>query len=130
MNAMENPDTTPRPEAVIPQPRVHPVPDIEITEGIEYPPEAWNAAGEAIRLAEVEVLAAREVKRLADAAYEVALATRIAAQVPRDQMIATDRRTPAAVSRLCAVGRARVSVIRRTLRSARSIVDDIDLDED
>jgi hypothetical protein len=114
MNAMENPDT--RPAAVIPQPLVYPVPDITIAEGHEYPPEAWDEATEAIRLAEVQVLAAREVKRLADVAYEAALAARIAAQVPRDLMIATDRRTPAAVARLCTVGRARVSVIRRTIR--------------
>lgn len=65
-----------------------------------------------INAAEAEIYKARQVKRAADAAYEAAMAQRERVQVPRDQMIATDRRTPAQIGRLAGIGRARCAQIR------------------
>lgn len=89
-----------------------PTPIVDIQRG-EYTDGQWREAVSAITDAEHEVLAAREVKRLADAAYEVALAARIRVQSVRDDMIATDTRCPAQVGRCAGVTRARCSIIRK-----------------
>lgn len=98
--------------AFIPQPKpITPI-DVTITPGSEYPDNLWRDAMDTINAAEAELDNARRVKRAADAAYEAAMAQRERVQVPRDQMIATDRRTPAQIGRLAGIGRARCSQIR------------------
>ncbi len=98
--------------AVIPQPNLVAPIDVTITPGSEYPDNLWRDAMDTINAAEAELDKARRVKRAADAAYEAAMAQRERVQVPRDQMIATDRRTPAQIGRLAGIGRARCSQIR------------------
>lgn len=92
-------------------PDIAPV-EVDIVEGTEYPDELWRKVTATIDAAELEVIRARTLKRAADAVYESAMALREAVQVPRDQMIATDRRTPAQIGRLAGIGRARCSQIR------------------
>lgn len=108
--------TTP---TAIPQPAtVDPI-DVTIIQGAEYQDALWRAVSATIDAADAEVAKARAIKRDADAAYEVALAQRARVQVPRDQMIATDRRTPAQLGRLASIGRARCSQIRASIRNSR-----------
>lgn len=103
--------TIPDPVMVTQPNEVKPI-EVDITTGTEYPDRAWSEVTATIDAAEVEVIKARAVKRQADAAYEAAMAQREAVQVLRDQMIATDRRTPAQIGRLAGIGRARCSQIR------------------
>lgn len=111
INAMETANT------VIPQPKkIDPV-EVEIIMGTEYPDHLWREAAATIDEAEAEVIKARAIKRHADAAYEAAMAQRDAVQVPRDQMIATDRRVPGRVSLLVGIGRARCAMIRAKMLS-------------
>jgi UTP:GlnB (protein PII) uridylyltransferase len=91
--------------------KVDPI-EVEIVTGTEYPDELWRVVTATIDAAGAEVVKARAVKRQAEIAYEAALVQRNLVQIPRDQMIITDRRTPAQVGRLAGVGRARCSVIR------------------
>lgn len=102
------PATTP----IIPQPAIVTPVDVTITNGYEYPDTLWRDVTASITEAEAEVVKARVIKREADAAYEAAMAQRERVQAPRDQMIATDRRTPAQIGRLAGIGRARCSQIR------------------
>jgi len=85
---------------------------IDTTTRAEYPDELWRDVTATIDAAEAEVIKARAIKRQAEVAYEAAMTQREAVQAPRDQMIATDRRTPARVGRLAGIGRARCSQIR------------------
>jgi hypothetical protein len=94
------------------QPTTIEVVEVDITNGTEYPDELWRKVTATIDAAEVEVIRARTAKRAADAAYEMAMTQREAVQVPRDRMIATDRRTPAQLGRLAGIGRARCAQIR------------------
>lgn len=104
-------------QPVIPQPAtVSPI-QVPITRGGTYPDHLWSDVIAAIDAAETEVVKARAIKREADAAYEAAMVQRAQVQVPRDQMIATDRRTPAQIGRLAGIGRARCSQIRITVLS-------------
>jgi hypothetical protein len=97
--------------SVIPDPRYIPTPQIEIGR-TEYTDDQWRVAIAAIDDAEREVLKAREVKRRAETAYEMALTGRVRVQIVRDLMIATDTRRPARVSRCAGVSRARCAIIR------------------
>jgi len=99
-------------ETAIPQPKTVTPVEIDIVDEAEYPDHLWHDVAATIDAAEVEVIKARTIKRQADAAYEAAMAQRESVQAPRDQMIATDRRTPAQVGRLAGIGRARCSQIR------------------
>lgn len=100
---------------VIPQPAIVSPIDVTITNGAEYPNHLWRDVTTSISEAEAEVVKARALKREADAAYYAAMAQRELVQVPRDQMIATDRRNPAQIGRLAGIGRARCSQIRITV---------------
>jgi hypothetical protein len=108
METATNTQTIPQPETVTPI-------EVDITTGAEYPDHLWRDVTATIDAAEAEVIKARTIKRQADAAYEAAMAQREAVQAPRDQMIATDRRTPAQVGRLAGIGRARCSQIRMAI---------------
>lgn len=105
METATNTPTIPMPATVTPI-------KVDITTGAEYPDELWRDVTATIDAAEAEVIKTRAVKRQAEAAYEAAMTQREAVQAPRDQMIATDRRTPARVGRLAGIGRARCSQIR------------------
>ena len=97
---------------MIPRPATVTPIEVDIIVGAEYPDELWRDVSATIDAAETEVIKARAIKRQAEAAYEAAMMQREAVQVPRDQMIATDRRTPARIGRLAGIGRARCSQIR------------------
>lgn len=98
----------------IPQPSAVTPIDVDIVVGAEYDDALWREALDTINAAEDEVAKARAIKREADAAYELAMSQRARVQIPRDQMIATDRRSPAQLGRLAGIGRARCSQIRKT----------------
>jgi hypothetical protein len=116
---METATNTP----AIPTPATVTPVEVDITTGAEYPDELWRDVTATIDAAEAEVIKARAVKRQAEAAYEAAMTQREAVQAPRDQMIATDRRTPARVGRLAGIGRARCSQIRIAMRAATASAD-------
>lgn len=77
-----------------------------------YSSEDWERVVSAIRTADAAVTEAREAKRMADIAYGEALVRQTAAQRERDQMIVTDPRTSAEVSRHAGITRTRCSQIR------------------
>lgn len=80
--------------------------------GTVYSNQEWEHAAAAVREADAAVLAAREAKRRVDIAYGEALAAQTEAQKRRDQMIVTDPRTSAEVSRHAGITRVRCSQIR------------------
>lgn len=101
---------------IIPTPiKITPI-KVDITLDAEYPDQVWREVTATIDAAETEVIKARTVKRMAEMAYETAMAQRGAVQASRDRMIATDRRTPAQIGRLAGIGRARCSQIRIALQ--------------
>lgn len=107
-------ETSITPTPFIPKPSTVAPIDVDIVAGTEYADALWREALDTINAAEEEVTKARAIKREADAAYEAAMAQRSRVQIPRDQMIATDRRSPAQLGRLAGIGRARCSQIRKT----------------
>lgn len=94
--------------------------------GPGYSSEDWERVVSAIRVADAAVAEAREMKRMADIAYGDALVRQNAAQRERDQMIVTDPRTSAEVSRHAGITRTRCSQIRSNhgVGSSRSTTED------
>lgn len=82
------------------------------TAGTVYSNQEWERVAAAVREADAAVLAAREAKRQTDIAYGEALAAQTKAHKNREQMIVTDPRTSAEVSRHAGVTRVRCSQIR------------------
>jgi hypothetical protein len=101
----------------IPYPKIITPVEVEVVDQVEYLDSKWSDVVKTIEDAEAEVVKAQRVKREANAAYEMAVAQRAAVQVPRDQMIATDSRTPAQIGRLAGIGRSRCSQLRVTIRT-------------